>query len=134
DRAHGQSAGGSAGVHAVAGVFGGRYAQADDSPDSDLAGARLGVGVGELLQINGLYWRSVNVEERELTATFGWGAGSRLALNAGFGVTPFLTGGLGRVAREETEAETVAIAGVGLMIPLGPVLIEAAVQDYILGV
>ena len=133
DHAHAQTPGGGVGVHAVVGVFGGRYAQ-EGNPDSDLAGARLGVGIGELLQINGFYWRSVDVDAREFTANSAYGAESRLALNAGFGVTPFLTGGLGRVEREATEAENAAIAGAGLMIPLGPVLIEAALQDYILGI
>lgn len=133
DRADAQTSRGGMGVHAVAGVFGGRYAQ-EGNPDSDLAGARLGVGIGELLQINGFYWRSVDVDEREFTAHSAWGAESRLALNAGFGVAPFLTGGLGRIEREATDAETAAIAGAGLMIPLGPILIEAAVQDYILGI
>ena len=125
--------GGGPGLHAVGGVFGGRFTQ-DGSPDSDLAGVRLGIGIGELLQVNGLYWRSFDVDEREFTASDAWGGEARFALNAGFGVTPFLTAGVARVAREDADAENAATAGAGLMIPLGPVLIGASVQDYIFGI
>jgi outer membrane protein OmpA-like peptidoglycan-associated protein len=125
--------GGSVGVHLLAGGFGGRF-DLQGGPASDVLGARAGVGLGEVLQLTGFYWRSVDTDVRELLADRAYGGEARLALNAGFGLAPFLSAGVGRLEFGGVAEQTAAIAGAGLMLPLGPLLFSATAHDYILGV
>jgi outer membrane protein OmpA-like peptidoglycan-associated protein len=125
--------GGSVGVHLLAGGFGGRF-DLQGGPASDVLGARAGVGLGEVLQLTGFYWRSVDTDVRELLADRAYGAEARLALNAGFGLAPFVSAGAGRLDYAGLPQQTAAIAGAGLMLPLGPLLFSATAHDYILGV
>jgi outer membrane protein OmpA-like peptidoglycan-associated protein len=124
---------GSVGVHALAGAFVGRFDMAG-SPTTDLGGLRVGIGFGEVLQLTGFYWRSIDTDEREFLADRAFGGEARFALNTGFGVAPFITAGVARLSMEADEARTAAVAGAGLQLPLGPVLLSAAAHDYILGV
>lgn len=128
-------------LHPVVGVMGGVF-DLDGGPRLDVLGARAGLGFGELFRLTGFYWRSVDTGERELLDGRGWGGEARLNLSAGFGLTPFVTAGLGRVRVDTLEDElddatvddrTAAILGAGLMVPLGPVQVSVGARDYILG-
>jgi outer membrane protein OmpA-like peptidoglycan-associated protein len=124
---------GSVGVHALAGAFGGRL-DMHRGPVSELIGGRAGIGLGEVLELTGFYWRGIDRAERELQADQAFGGEARLALNAGFGIAPFLSGGVARMELVGAPARTAALAGAGLSLPIGPVLLSATAQDYILGV
>jgi outer membrane protein OmpA-like peptidoglycan-associated protein len=125
--------GGSARLHPLVGVFGGRL-DPQGAPDLDILGARVGVGFGELVQLTGFYWREVDTDEREFLDGRGWGGEVRMNLNAGFGVTPFLTAGVARLRLDTLAARTAATAGAGLMLPVGPVRLTVAATDVLLGV
>lgn len=126
---------GGVGIHALVGAFGGRF-DVRGSEGLDVLGGRAGIGFGELLQLTGFYWNSVDVRERDFLADRAWGGEAQLNLNAGFGLTPFLTAGLARVRldTDTLDAQTAATVGAGLLFPLGPVLIRAAATDYLFGV
>jgi outer membrane protein OmpA-like peptidoglycan-associated protein len=122
-----------AGVHVLLGGFAGRY-DLHGGGRTDLLGARGGIGVGELLQVTGFYWRGVDRSAEDITADYAFGGEVQLNLNAGFGVTPFVTGGLASVNQDGAPTQTAAIAGAGLVFPLGPVLLHVGARDYMYGV
>jgi outer membrane protein OmpA-like peptidoglycan-associated protein len=124
---------GGARVHGIMGAFGGQL-DLHGGPRLDILGARLGIGLGELVQLTGFYWNHVDFSEQSFLDDRGWGGEAQLNLNAGFGVTPFLTAGLGRVRAGDMEEQTTAIVGAGLQIALGPLALHAAARDYIFGV
>ena len=121
------------GIHALVGGFVGRF-DLHAAGETDLFGARAGVGLRELVQLTGFYWRGFDTSGDSVTADHAWGGELQLNLNTGFGITPFVTGGLARVQHDGTAAQTAAIAGAGLTFPLGPVLLHAAARDYMFGV
>ncbi|HSK20846.1 MAG TPA: OmpA family protein [Longimicrobiales bacterium] len=121
------------GIHALIGGFVGRF-DMHAAGETDLFGARAGVGFRELVQLTGFYWRGFDTSGDSITADHAWGGELQLNLNTGFGITPFVTGGLARVDQDGTAAQTAAIAGAGLTFPLGPVLLHAAARDYMFGV
>lgn len=123
----------SSGVHFLLGGFAGRF-DLDGGGRTDLFGGRAGVGLGELVQITGFYWRGFDSSADSITADNAWGGELQLNLNTGFGIAPFVTGGLARVHPDGTADQTAAIAGAGLTFPLGPVLLNAAARDYMFGV
>lgn len=123
----------SSGVHFLLGGFVGRF-ELDGAGRTDLFGGRAGVGLGEIVQITGFYWRGFDSSADSITADNAWGGELQLNLNAGFGIAPFVTGGLARVHPDGTADQTAAIAGAGLTFPLGPVLLNAAARDYMFGV
>ena len=123
----------SSGVHFLLGGFVGRF-DIDGAGRTDLFGGRAGVGLGEIVQITGFYWRGFDSSADSITANNAWGGELQLNLNAGFGIAPFVTGGLARVHPDGTADQTAAIAGAGLTFPLGPVLLNAAARDYMFGV
>jgi outer membrane protein OmpA-like peptidoglycan-associated protein len=125
--------GGGARLHPVVGVFGGRF-DPHGAPDLDILGARAGVGFGQLVQLTGFYWRELDTDERDFLDGRGWGGEVRMNLNAGFGVTPFLTAGLARLRLDTLADRTAATAGAGLMLPVGPVRLTVAATDVLLGV
>jgi outer membrane protein OmpA-like peptidoglycan-associated protein len=124
---------GASGVHALVGGFVGRF-DLDDGGSTDLFGGRAGIGLGQIAHITGFYWRGFDRSADSITADQAWGGELQLNLNAGFGLTPYLTGGIGRVQQEGSEGQTTAIAGGGVMFPLGPVLVHAGARDYMFGV
>jgi outer membrane protein OmpA-like peptidoglycan-associated protein len=124
---------GSIGVHALAGGFVGRL-DLHGGGETHLLGARAGAGFGELVQLTGFYWRAFDRAGSAFTADAAWGAELQLNLNTGFGVAPYLSGGLARVGLEDAPAQTAALAGAGLMLPLGPVIAHAGAHNYMFGV
>jgi outer membrane protein OmpA-like peptidoglycan-associated protein len=120
-------------LHGVVGILGGRF-DPQGAPELDVFGARAGVGFGELIQLTGFYWRSVDVGEREFLDGQAWGGEAQLNLNAGFGLTPFVNAGLASLDVDTVTGGTAATLGAGLMIPLGPLRLSVAARDYILGV
>jgi outer membrane protein OmpA-like peptidoglycan-associated protein len=124
---------GSSGVHFLLGGFVGRF-DLDGGGQTDLFGGRAGVGLGELVQVTGFYWRGFDRSADSIIADNAWGGELQLNLNTGFGVAPFITGGLARVHPNEIADQTAAIAGAGLTFPIGPVLLNAAARDYMFGV
>jgi outer membrane protein OmpA-like peptidoglycan-associated protein len=125
--------GSGARLHGVVGILGGRF-DPQGAPELDVLGARAGVGFGELIQLTGFYWRSVDVGAREFLDGQAWGGEAQLNLNAGFGLTPFVTAGLASLDVDTVTGGTAATLGAGLMIPLGPLRLSVAARDYILGV
>jgi outer membrane protein OmpA-like peptidoglycan-associated protein len=123
---------GDIGVHGLVGAFVGRLDLPGDPVE--IGGLRAGIGFGEVVQLVGFYWRSIDTAEREFLADHAFGGEARFALNTGFGIAPFIAVGLGRLSMEDGDARTAAIGGAGLQLPLGPVLLSAAAHDYILGV
>ena len=123
----------SSGIHFLAGGFVGRF-DLDGAGRTDLFGGRAGVGYGELLQLTGFYWRGFDRSADSVTADRAWGGELQFNLNSGFGVTPFLTGGIARVRTGELEDQTAALAGAGLTLPLWRVLLHVAVRDYMFGI
>ena len=121
------------GIHALIGGFVGRF-DLHAAGETDLFGARAGVGLREILQLTGFYWRGFDTSGDSITADYAWGGELQLNLNTGFGITPFVTGGLARVHQDGNAAQTAAIAGAGLTFPLGPVLLHAGARDYMFGV
>jgi outer membrane protein OmpA-like peptidoglycan-associated protein len=120
-------------LHALVGILGGRF-DAHGGPDLDVLGARAGVGFGELVQLTGYYWRSVDVGEREFLDGEGWGGEAQLNLNAGFGLTPFVAAGVASLDLDTIPGGTAATLAAGLMVPLGPLRVTLAARDYMLGV
>ena len=120
-------------VHFLAGGFVGRF-DLDGAGRTDLFGGRAGVGYGELLQLTGFYWQGFDRSADSITADRAWGGELQFNLNAGFGVTPFVTGGIARVRMGDTADQTAALAGVGLTLPLWRVLVHVAARDYMFGV
>jgi outer membrane protein OmpA-like peptidoglycan-associated protein len=125
--------GGSARLHPLVGVFGGRF-DPHGAPDLDILGARAGVGFGDLVQLTGFYWRELDTDERDFLDGRGWGGEVRMNLNTGFGVTPFLSAGVARLRLDTLAERTAATAGAGLMLPVGPVRLTVAATDVLLGV
>jgi outer membrane protein OmpA-like peptidoglycan-associated protein len=123
----------SSGVHLLAGGFVGRF-DLDGAGRTDLFGGQAGIGYGELLQLTGFYWTGFDRSEDSVTADHAWGGELQVNLNTGFGLTPFVTGGVARVNLREAADQTAALAGAGLTFPLGPVLLHVAVRDYMFGV
>lgn len=123
----------ASGVHLLAGGFVGRF-DLDGAGRTDLFGGQAGIGYGELLQLTGFYWTGFDRSEDSVTADHAWGGELQVNLNTGFGLTPFVTGGVARVNLREAAHQTAALAGAGLTFPLGPVLLHAAVRDYMFGV
>lgn len=121
------------GIHALIGGFVGRF-DMHAAGETDLFGARAGVGFRELVQLTGFYWRGFDTSGDSITADYAWGGELQLNLNTGFGITPFVTGGLASVHQDGNAARTAAIAGAGLTFPLGPVLLHAGARDYMFGV
>jgi flagellar motor protein MotB len=124
---------GGALIHPVAGIMAGRF-DVHAGPRLDVAGARLGVGWGQLFQLTAFYWRAVDTGERELLPGEGWGGEAQLNLSTGFGLTPFVTTGLARVDAGTIERRNAALLGAGLLIPLGPIQISVSARDYVLGI
>jgi outer membrane protein OmpA-like peptidoglycan-associated protein len=120
-------------AHILVGAFAGRL-DLHAAGETDLIGGRAGIGFGELLQLTGFYWRGVDRSEEEITADYAWGGEVQFNLNTGFGLTPFIAGGVARVNQEGAAAQTAAVAGAGLVFPLGPVLVHAGARDYMYGV
>ena len=120
------------GIHLLAGGFAGRF-DLDGAGETDLFGGQAGVGFCELLQLTGFYWRGFDRSEDAVTADHAWGGEVQFNLNTGFGLTPFVTGGIARVETGESD-QTAALAGAGLTFPLGPVLLHVAARDYMFGV
>ncbi|HSJ06150.1 MAG TPA: OmpA family protein [Longimicrobiales bacterium] len=120
-------------AHLLVGAFAGRL-DLHGAGETDLIGGRAGIGFGELLQLTGFYWRGVDRSEEDITADYAWGGELQFNLNTGFGLTPFLVGGVARVDQENAAAQTAAVAGAGLVFPLGPVLVHAGARDYMYGV
>jgi outer membrane protein OmpA-like peptidoglycan-associated protein len=120
-------------LHGVLGLMGGRF-DPHGAPDLDVLGARAGLGFGELIQLTGFYWRAADLGETEFLDGRGWGGEAQLNLNAGFGVTPFITAGIASLDVEPMAQGTAAIVGAGLMLPLGPFRLSVAARDHILGV
>jgi outer membrane protein OmpA-like peptidoglycan-associated protein len=131
--AQGSDGGSRSGVSLIVGAFGGRF-DIHNGPELDVLGGRLGVGLSELVQLTGLYWSEVDFSDASFLDGWGWGGEAQLNLNAGFGLTPFVTAGLARVRVDTLEEQTAAILGAGLSVPLGPVVIHASARDYIFGV
>jgi outer membrane protein OmpA-like peptidoglycan-associated protein len=120
-------------AHILVGAFAGRL-DLHAAGETDLIGGRAGIGFGELLQLTGFYWRGVDRSEEDITADYAWGGELQFNLNTGFGLTPFIAGGVARVNQEGAAAQTAAVAGAGLVFPLGPVLVHAGARDYMYGV
>jgi outer membrane protein OmpA-like peptidoglycan-associated protein len=135
--AHAQAAvetqAGGARAHVLVGGFLGRL-DLRGAGETDLLGGRAGVGFGELVQLTGFYWRGFDRSEEAVTADHAWGGELQFNLNAGFGVTPFVVGGVARVNQDGSAAQTAAVAGAGLVFPLGPVLLHVGARDYMFGV
>jgi outer membrane protein OmpA-like peptidoglycan-associated protein len=123
----------ASGIHLLVGGFAGRF-DLDGAGRTDLFGGQAGVGYRELLQLTGFYWRGFDRSEDAVTADHAWGGELQFNLNTGFGLTPFVTGGIARVHAGETADQTAALAGAGLTFPLGPVLLNVAARDYMFGV
>ncbi|CAN5239912.1 hypothetical protein BH23GEM2_BH23GEM2_19080 [soil metagenome] len=123
---------GGVGLHLLVGAIGGRL-ELDEGPRIDALGGRIGLGFGELVQVTGFHWKSVDISDRPRIPARATGAEVQLNLNAGFGLTPFLSAGAARM-RVDTVTESAAIAGAGVLLPLGPVLLRGTVHDYMLGV
>jgi outer membrane protein OmpA-like peptidoglycan-associated protein len=127
------------GIHPVAGIFAGRYDPEGASP-LELLGARLGLGFGELAQLSGFYWRGVSRdgngedEGASLLDDSSWGGELQFNLNSGFGITPYVVGGVARVTAHDTVGRYAATAGAGLSLPLGRVLFHVAARDHMFGV
>lgn len=121
------------GVHVVIGGFAGRL-DLHAAGQTDLLGGRAGIGFGELGQLTGYYWRGFDRSAEAVTADYAWGGELQFNLNTGFGVTPFVVGGIARVNMDESPAQTAAVAGAGLTLPLGPVLLHAGARDHMFGV
>lgn len=121
------------GLHVVFGAFAGQF-DLHAGPQLDILGGRAGFGLGELVQLTGFYWHEVDFSEQDFLDDRAWGAEVQLNLNAGFGLTPFLTTGAARVRVDTLEEQTAAVVGGGLLIPLGPVALQVAARDYIFGV
>jgi outer membrane protein OmpA-like peptidoglycan-associated protein len=136
-QAHAQAAvetqAGGARAHVLVGGFLGRL-DLHGAGETDLLGGRAGVGFGELVQLTGFYWRGFDRSEEAVTADHAWGGELQFNLNAGFGVTPFVVGGVARVNQDGSAAQTAAVAGAGLVFPLGPVLLHVGARDYMFGV
>jgi outer membrane protein OmpA-like peptidoglycan-associated protein len=120
-------------LHVLVGAFVGRL-DLHGAGETDLLGGRAGIGFGEVVQLTGFYWRGFDRSDEAITADYAWGGELQLNLNTGFGVAPFVTGGVARVNHEDSAAQTAAVAGGGLVFPLGPVLVHAGVRDYMFGV
>jgi outer membrane protein OmpA-like peptidoglycan-associated protein len=120
-------------LHGLVGIMGGRF-DLHGGPDLDVFGGRAGLGFGELVQLTGFYWRSVDVGEREVLDGRAWGGEAQLNLNAGFGLTPFITAGLASLDFDTIAGGTAATLGGGLMVPIGPLRLSLAARDHILGV
>jgi flagellar motor protein MotB len=123
---------GGVGLHGLLGGFAGWLDTGGVS--RDLVGARAGIGLGEVLQLGGFYWRGVDRSAREFESDQAFGADARIVLNTGYGVAPFLTAGLARLTLADADPETAVIGGGGLLLPIGPVLLSVAAHDYIRGV
>jgi outer membrane protein OmpA-like peptidoglycan-associated protein len=124
--------GGGVGTHLLLGATVSRL-DLDAGGRIDALGGRAGLGFGELVQITGFYWKHGDLSSSPRVPGRAAGGEIQLNLNAGFGLTPFLTAGAARL-RLDTLDQGAAIAGAGVLLPLGPVLFRAAVSDYILGV
>jgi outer membrane protein OmpA-like peptidoglycan-associated protein len=124
---------GGARIQGLVGVTGGWF-DLHRGPRLDVLGARAGLGFGELAQLTGYYWRAVDTGERELLDDRAWGGEAQLNLNAGFGVTPFVTAGLARLRVDTLAERTAATVGAGLMLPVGPLRLTVSAQDHIFGV
>jgi outer membrane protein OmpA-like peptidoglycan-associated protein len=124
---------GAIGVHALVGAFVGRLDFAGGAV-THLLGGRLGVGLGELVQLSGWYWREFDRQDRGFGAESALGGEVQLNLNTGFGIAPFVTGGIAQVGLDELAAQTAAVAGAGLQLPLGPLIMQAGVRNYMFGV
>jgi outer membrane protein OmpA-like peptidoglycan-associated protein len=120
-------------LHGLVGIMGGRF-DLHGGPELDVFGGRAGLGFGELVQLTGFYWRSVDVGEREVLDGRAWGGEAQLNLNAGFGLTPFITAGLASLDVDTIAGGTAVILGAGLMVPIGPLRLSLAARDHILGV
>jgi outer membrane protein OmpA-like peptidoglycan-associated protein len=120
-------------LHGLVGIMGGRF-DLHGGPDLDVLGGRAGLGFGELVQLTGFYWRSVDVGEREVLDGRAWGGEAQLNLNAGFGLTPFITAGLASLDLDTIAGGTAVTLGAGLMVPIGPLRLSLAARDHILGV
>ncbi|MBR9989859.1 MAG: OmpA family protein [Gemmatimonadetes bacterium] len=131
--ANGTARDGASGVHVLVGGFVGRF-DLDGAGRTDLFGGRAGVGFGQIAQVTGFYWRGFDRSADSITADNAWGGELQFNLNAGFGLTPFITGGVARVHNDGSTNQTAAIAGAGLTFPLGPVLLHAGARDYMFGV
>jgi outer membrane protein OmpA-like peptidoglycan-associated protein len=124
---------GAVGVHFLAGGFVGRM-DLTEGGSVHLAGGQLGVGLGELVSVTGWYWRAFDRDAGAFTADAALGGELQLNLNAGLGVTPFVAAGISRVNLDPRAAQTAAVVGGGLMLPLGPLLLHVGARDYIFGV
>jgi outer membrane protein OmpA-like peptidoglycan-associated protein len=124
---------GSVGVHLLLGGFIGRLDLAGGG-ETSMLGGRAGAGLGELVHLTGFYWRAFDREEGEFTADAAWGGELQFNLNTGFGIAPFVTAGLARVGLDDMPAQTAAIAGAGLTLPLGPLIAHAGARNYMFGI
>jgi outer membrane protein OmpA-like peptidoglycan-associated protein len=138
--AHAQAAPGASaaatqpgGPHLLLGGFYGQFRVDTPRERQDLFGARAGIGFGELIALTGFYWRGLERDADE-SVRDGWGGELQLNLNAGYGVAPFIVGGAARVTMSDRADQSALVAGGGLMLPLGPLLVHAAVRDYMFGI
>ncbi|MFH1680463.1 MAG: hypothetical protein ABIH26_07450 [Candidatus Eisenbacteria bacterium] len=108
--------------------------------DQQFVGARMGVGIGELVDVMGFYWRGVEGDFRKTEQIQSWGGEMDFNLNPGPGVAPRLLIGAGSLDfmsgfSDDTTAapddKVVFIVGAGLDFNLGRRFrAEVKVRDY----
>lgn len=120
-------------------LFVGRLQLADEvgPGDADVAGVRAGLDVGGYTGVRGFYWRGLG--DLEVQA---YGAEAQVNLNAGRGLTPFLTGGVARLdflagadgAAPVAEDRTVPVVGGGLRLDVGRFGVQGALRSHLVEV
>jgi hypothetical protein len=115
------------------------YDNAVELPDQQFAGIRAGIGVGELADVMGYYWRGATGDYRKTEQVQSWGGEVDFNLNPGPGVSPRLLLGAGSLdymsgftsVGETPEDKVLFIAGVGLDFNLARRWrAEVRVRDY----
>lgn len=112
----------------------------EDAEWTDLFGGRIGLGFGGILGLNGFYWNGFDPAAREFDSVSAWGGEATINLNAGFGLTPYVAAGFGRVdfgadsvGTATDDHKTALIVGGGLTLPITRRIgFYAAARDYLI--
>lgn len=108
--------------------------------DQQFAGARAGIGIGEMVDVLGFYWRGVDDDFSKTEQVQSWGGELDFNLNPGPGVSPRILVGAGSLdymsgfsenGSAKPDDKVLFIAGAGLDFSLGRRLrAEVRVRDF----